>query len=200
MAITITGGATISGGATIGTGGSPSPSPTPGDTRPTLNNFVSGDAFTPSGGTPTITDNTSYYTVTSPAGNTNGSNYYFPDNVAKTSGKWYYFMKEVNTKCRPVLIKEAADDLGTYYQATDTTYAGGTTGTNIIYIDIDNGELYVDKLDGTNTHNKSFTEPAGRRFYPGVSVENGTGVGEISFTSSYATPTSIRSGYSLWRG
>jgi hypothetical protein len=194
MAITITGGATISGGATIGTGGGG------GDTRPTLNNFVPGPVFTPSGGTPTITDNTSYYTVTSPSGNTNGSNYYFPDNVAKTSGKWYYFMTEVNNKFRPVLIKEAADDLGTYYLATDTTYVGGTTGTNIIYIDIDNGELYVDKLDGTNTHSKTFSEPAGRRFYPGVSVENGTGVGEISFTSSYATPTSIRSGYSLWRG
>ena len=198
MPITISGGVQLSGPVLLDpTGGS---SPTPGDTRPTLNNFVQGPVFTPSGGTPTITDNTSYYTVTSPAGNTNGANYYFPDNVAKTSGKWYYFMKEVTIKFRPVLIKEAADDLGTYYLATDTTYPGGTTGTNIIYIDIDNGELYVDKLDGTNTHNKSFTEPAGRRFYPGVSVENGTGVGEISFTSSYATPTSIRSGYSLWRG
>jgi len=195
MTITITGGVQLSGGVNLGTGGGGG-----GDVRPTLNNFVSGAAFTPSGGTPTITDNTTYWTVTSPVGNTNGANYYFPDNVVKTSGKWYYFMTETNVKFRPVLIKEAADNLGTYYTATDTTYPGGTVGTNIIYIDIDNGELYVDKLDGTNTHNKSFSDPAGVRFYPGVSVENGTGIGEISFTSSYATPTSIRSGYSLWRG
>ena len=201
MAITISGGATIAGGVLIQSAGGGG-----GDTRPNLDGSgvsISGggtpETFTPSGGSVTITDNTTYYSFSAPANNTNGYKVMFPDNAVKTSGKWYYFMKETTSKVRPILVKEAADDLGTYYQATDTTYVGGTTGTNIIYIDIDNGDLYVDKLDGTNTHSKTFSEPAGRRFYPGVTIENGTGVGEISFTSSYATPTSIRSGFSLWR-
>ena len=198
-------GITIQGGMNIlpaGGGGGGG-----GDTRPNLDGSgvsISGggtpENFTPSGGSVTITDNTTHYSFASPANNTNGYKVMFAYNAVKTTGKWYYFMKEDTSKVRPFLVKEAANDLGNYFQVLDTAYVGGTTGTNIIYIDIDNGELYVDKLDGTNTHNKSFSEPAGRRFYPGVSIENGTGVGEISFTSSYATPTSIRSGYSLWRG